>query len=400
MRQHFVEIRWAPSGIITSHQVEQFIEFGGHAGHDLAGHGRAPARQLPDEHLVEQDAQGVDVGGRARIDTAPKELGCHVTDRPETDVGLSNFDAISLERSGHAEISDLDVATPIEEHVLRLQITMDKPLCMRSAKAEGDLNEVAHRDRWREGAAVEQGPQTPAGRQLHDEVRRVVRDVLVQYLNRERGDEARVLTHGRLEAPDDLLALLWREEFAQAREDLDGHGAIDTENAPPPNAPQGADADGLRLQVPLIEPSRRMLSHDRLRHDLSEPIPEMVLKVALQRAQTLGAALGALPPRGRQLENLGPSIERDEPIALEALDELTETHVETPLDPSTDVARIGPSPVLRLRANRAKDQDSVFEEKRDRMGSRGHEHSVGIIVGSRRYLAQGRGSRLRPAESR
>ena len=76
---------------------------------------------LPDDHFVEQDPGGEDVG--ARVDRiAPGLLGRHVVVLALDDAGGGLLPA--QRRLGDAEVDDLDLAVVADEHVLRRDVAM------------------------------------------------------------------------------------------------------------------------------------------------------------------------------------------------------------------------------------------------------------------------------------
>jgi hypothetical protein len=398
VREHPVEIGGSTHRVVLRHEIEEFVDLDGHPGHDLARHRGPPPGQLADEHLVEQDAERVDVRGGTRFDAATEQLRCHVADGAEADIGLPDLDPVALERARQAEVGQLHVAAAIEQHVLGFEIAMHQPVRVGCTQPQRHLNEVADGHGRRQRAPVQQGPQVAPRRQLHHEVGRIVGDVLVEDLDRERRDESGVIADRGLQAPHDLVALIGGEQLTEPGEQLERHRPIDAEQTPAPHAADGAEPDGLCLQVTMIEPRGRIVHGLHLGENLAETVREVVLKIPLERPEPLRAAFGALPPGGRQLEDLGASVERREAVPLEALDHLTKSDVHAALDPTRDVAGVGPAAVLRLGPDRAQDQNGVFEEQCDGVGGRGHGHSERWIPGVRRYLAAGGGSSPRRTE--
>ena len=72
---------------------------------DLRRHRRAPARQLPRQQLVEDDAERVDVALRARRHRIGVELRRHVRDVAHADVDLADHRVVALDDPREAEVA-------------------------------------------------------------------------------------------------------------------------------------------------------------------------------------------------------------------------------------------------------------------------------------------------------
>ncbi len=102
----------------------------------------AVERHVPDEHLVEHDAQRVDV--RLAVDVVPERLlGRHVVGGPEhAPVGGQ---ALLVERAGDPEVGDLGRALAVDQDVLGLDVAVDDVARVGAAERAGDLDRVRER---------------------------------------------------------------------------------------------------------------------------------------------------------------------------------------------------------------------------------------------------------------
>jgi hypothetical protein len=152
-------------------------------GHRLArgvGLERAPSR----EHLVEDRAEGEDVGARVG-GLALDLLRRHVAQRAHDDaglgagarrreIGLRPRAALGLRQLGEAEVEDLDPPVLRHEDVLGLQIPVDDALVVRGRQAMRDLDRVVDRLPRREASRRKLRAQRLALEQLLDDVGRPV----------------------------------------------------------------------------------------------------------------------------------------------------------------------------------------------------------------------------------
>ena len=153
-------------------------------------------RRAAAEHLVEDDAEAVDVG--ARVDRLALDLlGREVLGRADHEARLGEVGALG--RLGDAEVGDLHPAVAGEQHVGRLDVAVDEPGPVGGVERLGDLGGQPGRlprvDRRR---VVEALAQRAPGHQLHhDRLGAVLRAGVVDR------DDARV---GEAGGGDRLLA--------------------------------------------------------------------------------------------------------------------------------------------------------------------------------------------------
>ena len=146
-------------------------------------------RPVADEHLVQDDAQAVDVrGGRGRL--AARLLRAEVVDRPERRPGQGHLRL--GDGPGDPEVGDLDLAVLGDEHVAGLDVAMDDAAGVRgresASDAGPDARDLARRQR---PAAAQDRREVLAVDQLHDDERAVrVLAVVVD------GDDVRVVERG------------------------------------------------------------------------------------------------------------------------------------------------------------------------------------------------------------
>ena len=115
----------------------------------------AAERDVPDEHLVEDDAERVDVGLAVDL-VAERLLGRDVVRRAE-DAAVGR-QALLLERAGDPEVGDLRRALLVDEDVLGLDVAVDDPARVRGAERAGDLDRVGQRLGDRQPASGGCGP--------------------------------------------------------------------------------------------------------------------------------------------------------------------------------------------------------------------------------------------------
>ena len=149
----------------------------------------ALVRLLAREHLVQHDAQRVDVG--ARVGGALRdELGREVGDGAEQ---LLARGRVRARRARESEVADLDAPVLGQQHVLGLHIAVDEARSVR--RGEPRENGMHHRDGLVDRQAlgvIEQIAQRRARKVLHDEVGDVAVLALV-----EDADDVRVAQPGR-----------------------------------------------------------------------------------------------------------------------------------------------------------------------------------------------------------
>ena len=96
--------------------------------------------------LVEHATEGVHVGGGADLLAAPL-LGRHVLDRSD-DGGLAQNTGLA-KRLGQPEIREVG-AVALQEDVVRLDVAVDDPGCVRCIQGAGHLAEQLDRLAWRQ----------------------------------------------------------------------------------------------------------------------------------------------------------------------------------------------------------------------------------------------------------
>ena len=96
-------------------------------------------RDIAGQHLVEKDAERVDVG--ARIDAASHGLlRGDVVGRPEHAPGLG--EPVGLQRASDAEVRHLRPALGVDQYVLRLHVAVNEAPSMGGRKPASDLDRV------------------------------------------------------------------------------------------------------------------------------------------------------------------------------------------------------------------------------------------------------------------
>jgi len=166
----------------------------------------ATERALAGQHLVEHGAECEEI--RARVSGLPAHLlRRHVPDGAQCDAGLGHGRhrlARARRRrrvARQAEVEDLHAAVAHEEEVLRLQITMDDVLLVRSRQAVRDLRRDVERLPERQGPALQALAQRfPLQHFSDDEDLALVEPGVVHRENvrmRERGDGLRLTLETR-----------------------------------------------------------------------------------------------------------------------------------------------------------------------------------------------------------
>ena len=108
--------------------------------HHLVGR-TSRERNRSGEHLVEDDAQRVDVGALIERDSLHL-LGRHVVRRADDPPRFGQ--AGILERLGQSEVGDGHAPAAVDENVLRLQVAMNHALLVRRLQPFADLPEDVH----------------------------------------------------------------------------------------------------------------------------------------------------------------------------------------------------------------------------------------------------------------
>ena len=233
--------------------------------HQLHG-GISGERVLAGEHLVQDDAEGEDVGAMVG-GLAADLLGGHVAGRAENDSrlgvgenGVPGGDGRNGDELGQAEIQDLDMAVAGQEDVRGLEVAMDHALVVGGGQAAGDLNGVVDGLPGSQRAGVEPLAQRFALEQFdHDERRALVGPEIVDR------DQIRVVQHPRrpgllLEAPEAV-----RVAGKGGREHLDGNVAAEPGIARAVNLSHAARAD---QRADLVRPQLRSNGQSRVQRGI------------------------------------------------------------------------------------------------------------------------------------
>src|SRR6185295_18669470 len=186
-----------------------------------AGGGEAADGQLAGQHLVEHDAQRVDVDAMVDILRRLQLLGRHVVGRPDGEVGLGQLRGFGIDPLGQPEVGELDAAGRVDEHVLGFDVAVDDPFLVgelqRLADVEGDLDRAVGHD----PLLAQDVAEADALDELHHEEHEVPFNAVV-----EEVDDVRVVQAGErsglpVEAEPEFL--LGRERAGQ---DLEGDVAV------------------------------------------------------------------------------------------------------------------------------------------------------------------------------
>lgn len=160
----------------------------------------ALVRLLAGQHLVEHDAEGVDVA--AGVGDAPgHELGREVGDRAEQ--GRPGR-RVGRRGAGQTEVADLDPAVVGEQDVLGLQVAVhDAGPVRRRETREHRLHDVHGLLRREDLVVLQQLAEGDPGQVLHDQVGGVVVLALIEDVDdvrvRQAGRRARLLDESLLE---------------------------------------------------------------------------------------------------------------------------------------------------------------------------------------------------------
>ncbi len=162
----------------------------------------AGERHLTGEQLVQDDTERVDVGVLVHT-LALCLLRRDVVGRAEHRPGLGH-PVLHVEGAGDAEVRHLRLAVAVEQDVLRLDVTMDKPLLVGEGEPLRDLDRQLDGRRHRNGTAPDQLLQVLAVDVLEDDELTAVVLTAVDHRDdvrmRERCDGPRLVT----ETPDVL----------------------------------------------------------------------------------------------------------------------------------------------------------------------------------------------------
>ncbi len=140
--------------------------------HLLRGRGETADGQLAGEHLVEDHAQGIDVGTVVDLQWVLDLLGGHVLRRAHdlSRAGERQVVRFLAHQLGDAEVGDLHLAAPVEQDVLGLDVSMDDAHVVGILQGVADLRDDGQRLRGRQLAVVQQTAEVYPVDELHEEV--------------------------------------------------------------------------------------------------------------------------------------------------------------------------------------------------------------------------------------
>ncbi len=168
--------------------------------HGLLADERLGAR----EHLVEHDAEGVDVAAGVG-DSAGDELGGEVRDGAEQSLPRRG---VGAHRPGEAEVAELDAPVVGEHDVLGLEVAMHDPSRVRRREArEHGLADLQRLLCGEMALLLQQLPQRDARQVLHDEVGAAEVVALIEDVHEIRVREPRGAARLLLEAPREIRVL-------------------------------------------------------------------------------------------------------------------------------------------------------------------------------------------------
>ncbi len=147
-RARALRVMAATSGGIDGRDEGRIGGRSAEAGERDGGGGVAFPRPRAGEHLVQDDAEGVDVGFVGR-GLAASLLRAEVVDRPERRAGQRHLRL--GDGTGDPEVDDLDPAVPADQHVAGLHVAMDDAACVAAARARATA--AAMRAAWDGGRA-------------------------------------------------------------------------------------------------------------------------------------------------------------------------------------------------------------------------------------------------------
>ena len=178
--------------------------------------------RVPGEHLVAEDAEGVDIDPRVHLRIGRGLFGGHVGGRAECDADAGELLAPGGlgDRLRHAEIHHHCVPAR-EEHVLRLDVAMHHAGAVRHRQRLGDLGQQPHRLRHRELA----GPGQAVPERLALDERHHVVEEAVGVAGVEHAEDVGVLqAGGHLDFAGEPVGAERGRQFGA--EHLDRHPAV------------------------------------------------------------------------------------------------------------------------------------------------------------------------------
>ena len=209
-------------------------------------------RDAAGHHLVEDDAEGVDIGLLGGDGRRAEQLGRHVFDGAGAVLGAVPLGSLGVELGGDAEIEQDEpggvrrradaAAARLQDDVAGLEIAVDELIGMGVGQGIADFrDELAELvDRQPVSLVLEQLFEIVAMEEFHDEVGEAVIVAVVADL-----DDVVVADFGR------ELGLL--HELAVGEADLDRDGAVELLVDAPVDDAKAAAIDELVEQIPAVE---------------------------------------------------------------------------------------------------------------------------------------------------
>ena len=165
-------------------RADDAIDGGGHVGVELAGRGEGADGQAACEDLVEDDAEGVDVGAVVDAGGVLALLGRHVVSAAHgrvRDGQLARDRGRAADDACDAEVGELGRARRVEQDVGRLEVAVDDVVLVGVLEGRADAVHQLQGVLGRQGAVAAQVvAQAAALDELHDEVVGVALDALVE----------------------------------------------------------------------------------------------------------------------------------------------------------------------------------------------------------------------------
>ena len=179
-------------------------------------------RELAGDHLVNHDAEGVNVRAVVDLRAGVKLLGRGVVGRAHAGAGLGAEAAVGVVALGQTKVAHLHPAIPREHDVTGLDVPMHDAVLMGELQRITDLWQQGERHLLRHGAGADHVHHVRSIHQLHDDVQ-VVRPGFTEV---DDADDVWVvqLRHGQRLTAETLLEVVVLT--AVPAHDLDGHMAL------------------------------------------------------------------------------------------------------------------------------------------------------------------------------